>query len=330
MSAERQSDDLGPIEKRREYDGLGRAYWQGDPFRGSMEGNGTESEWDGLGRSVLVRTTADASLTRMGYQQDESMSRDAQGKWRRTKTDALGRIVSVVEGPNVALDSWFPGTQNTSGITPDQVTSYVYDGRGNLTGVTQAGQTRSFIYDSLGRLSSATNPEMGSVAGGQVAYEYFDSGSLKQKTEPGSVVTALSYDELNRLKAKSYSGAVAATSGVTYCYDGSTAGACVGGPSGLNLLGRATMAVSGDFRTKMLAYDGLGRVTQSAQKFAAEPDLVFDYLYTQAGGIAETKYPSGKRVASCFDGSGQAREVKNGASGAAWVSGVQYEANGGV
>lgn len=71
-------------------------------------------------------------------------------------------------------------------------------------------------------------------------------------------------------------------------------------------------------------------VTQSAQKFGAEADLVFDYQYTQAGGIAEIKYPSGKRVANCFDGSGQAKEVKHGASGAAWVSGVQYEVNGGV
>ena len=173
-------------------------------------------------------------------------------------------------------------------------------------------------------------PEMGSGAGGQVLYGYFDSGSLKQKPEPGSVVTTLSYDELNRLKAKNYSGAAVATSGVTYCDDGSTAGNCVGGPSWTNLLGRATMTVSGDFRTKMLAYDGLGRVTQSAQKFAAEPDLVFDYQYTQAGGLAEIKYPSGKRVASCFDGSRQAKEVKNGASGAAWVSGVRYEVNGGV
>jgi RHS repeat-associated protein len=266
----------------------------------------------------------------MGYQLDESWSRDAQGKWKITKMDALGRMVSVVEDPVVASGAGpIAGFSNT-GTSPTLETSYLHDGRGNLTKVTQGVQVRDFVYDSVGRLSSASNPEMGSGASGQVLYGYFDSGSLKQKTEPGSVVTTLSYDRLNRLEAKSYSGAAVVTNSVSFCYDGNTAGNCAGAPTGANLLGRATMVVSGVYRTKMLAYDALGRVTQSAQKFAADPDLVFGYQYTQAGGVSEIQYPSGKRVASCFDGSGQAKEVKNGATNAAWVSGLQYEVNGAV
>jgi hypothetical protein len=116
-------------------------------------------------------------------------------------------------------------------------------------------QVSDFVYDSVGRLSSASNPEMGSGASGQVLYGYFDSGSLKQKTEPGSVVTNLSYERLNRLEAKSYSAAAVVTNGVTFCYDGNTTGNCAGAPTGANLLGRATMVVSGDYRSKMLAHE---------------------------------------------------------------------------
>jgi YD repeat-containing protein len=56
------------------------------------------------------------------------------GSIRQTCPDALGRIASVTE-------TSAPGSP---------VTTYAYDARNNLTGVTQGQQTRTFVYDPLG------------------------------------------------------------------------------------------------------------------------------------------------------------------------------------
>jgi len=74
---------------------------------------------------------------------------DQANKSRRSVTDALGRLIEVVEAP---------GTLNLS-------TTYQYDVLGNLRQVTQGEQRRYFMYDSLSRLIRAKNPEQATNAG---------------------------------------------------------------------------------------------------------------------------------------------------------------------
>ncbi len=55
------------------------------------------------------------------------------------------------------------------------------------------------------------------------------------------------------------------TPAVSYCYDGNTAGACSGAPSGAGLKGRLTQVSSGDTIQRFSSFDGLGRVLASRQ-----------------------------------------------------------------
>src|SRR5262249_26581962 len=126
-------------------------------------------------------------------------------KRRRSETDALGRLVKVIEDPG--------------GLNYE--TSYSYDSLGNLLQVTQGSQTRTFAYDSFSRLTSAANPESGTVT-----YAYDANGNLMEKTDARDVKTTMTYDALNRVRSKSYSGLTAEgtavanlTPPVNYFYD---------------------------------------------------------------------------------------------------------------
>jgi YD repeat-containing protein len=81
------------------------------------------------------------------YNANQTTVTDQAGKTRRSLTDALGRLVQVIEDPN--------------GLAYQ--TNHAYDALNNLTTVVQDTQTRTFVYDSLKRLTSATNPESGTT-----------------------------------------------------------------------------------------------------------------------------------------------------------------------
>src|SRR5579872_7084897 len=88
---------------------------------------------------------------------DTSTVTDEALNARTNTTDALGRLIQVVEAPGVA----------NYGYT----TTYVYDPIDTLNSVNQGGQSRTFQYTSLGRLNSAANPETGGT-GAPVQYTY--------------------------------------------------------------------------------------------------------------------------------------------------------------
>ena len=156
---------------------------------------------------------------------------DPAGVTRSTLTDALGRITSVTEA----------GTA---------LTSYLYDPLNDLTNACQGAafsgstcpsgaQPRTFAYDSLTRLTTATNPESGTTS-----YTYDNNGNLKTKSDPNGNVVTSSYDKLNRIISKTYTGAP--TPNVTYCYDGNTQNPCTGAPTGASnsLIGHLTLVSS--------------------------------------------------------------------------------------
>ena len=121
---------------------------------------------------------------------------DQAGKKRRSETDALGRLIKVIEDP---------GDLNYE-------THYSYDALGNLRQVTQGSQTRTFDYDSLSRLVSATNPENGTMT-----YAYDPNGNLTEKTDARGVKTTMTYDALNRAISKVYSGTNSRRNGGGQC-----------------------------------------------------------------------------------------------------------------
>ena len=196
-------------------------------------------------------------------------SDETRRQWIRA-TDAHNRLVQVTE----------PGGLNTS---------YTYDALDNLSTVSQLGtssetpRNRGFVYDSLSRLISATNPESGTVG-----YAYILNGgglcagdvSLPcSKTDARGVTTNYTYEPLNRLVSRTYSGQGTASAIATItpssCYQYDT------GPSGAtggNFVGRLTFewtqfgscpstipATGYKTMRSFLAYDQMGRVKVEQQ-----------------------------------------------------------------
>lgn len=227
------SDPAGATNTYTTYDALGRTYQAWNPTRcGPGTTNCGESSWgyttnqyDALGR-IITKTDSDLTNTQhWSYAGNVVTFTDENGsKWTRA-TDALGRLTEVLEPTGTSP-------------TPTLETDYHYDPLNNLTGVTQWGGpsgssgavTRSFSYDSLSRLLQAHNPESGWICygttpigaapnGSNCTPDYDADGNLIKKTDARDVVTSYSYDHLNRLLGKTYSGGSANTPASCYQYD---------------------------------------------------------------------------------------------------------------
>lgn len=162
----------------------------------------------------------------------------------------------------------------------------VRDARNNLTGYT---------YDGFDRLSqtnypSPANPGVSSATDYE-KFTYDANGNvIGQQLRDGTSV-ALSYDNLNRVKAKTPPSGEPA---VSYTYD---------------LLGRLlTASNSGQMLTS--GYDALGRVTTAAQAFGS-----LQYQYDAAGSRTRVTWPDGFYVVYDYDFAGNMTAVReNGAT----------------
>jgi RHS repeat-associated protein len=239
--------------------------------------------------SGAVTTSFDAEATTVT---------DQAGKQRRTVTDGLGRLSQVYEAPGATAYNYLTG--------------YTYSATGNLTQVAQGAQTRTFAYSSLSRLIAATGPEACQQQQTQcvpvpVTFEYDRNGNLKKKVDARGVIVLYNYDELNRVKARSYSGETGgATPNVTYTYDD---------PSVQNSRGRLTSVSSSASTYNFGAYDALGRVRSSAQTVDGVTYSMPDYRYDVAGNLTSEQYPSGRVVKTEFDSAGRVAGVRNQATG---------------
>src|SRR5262249_27058399 len=172
-------------------DALGRVSRVSNPYRADNPGSAappsgpwTTNDYDALGRMIRV-TAPDDTHVDTAYNGNMQTVTNQAGKKRRSVTDALGRLIKVIEAPDEL----------------NYETIYSYDALGNLRQVTQGAQTRAFVYDSFSRVISATNPESGPVN-----YAYDANGNIIEKTDARGVKTTVTYDALNRATSKAYSG----------------------------------------------------------------------------------------------------------------------------
>lgn len=264
----------------------------------TFSGSGLPAPWATNAASTGAVTTA--------YDAMFSTVTDQASKVRRSKVDALGRLVRADE----------PDTGNSLGsqAAPTQATSYQYDSIGNLTFVFQGTQTRSFNYTSLSRLSQAINPE-----GGTINYEYDENGNLKKKLDPrllpdtSRVTTSYVYDELNRVTSRNYNDG---TPNVTYTYDA---------PAVLNSHGRLTNVSSSVSSYSYGEYDAQGRVKTGTQTTAGQ-DFLMSYQYNVAGALISQTYPSGRVVKTEYDGAGRSAGVKNNTTGTYYAGAASTDA----
>ena len=309
----------GRIKTTTSYDARGRTAVVSSPFAVDANNMPTETArftltvYDELHRAKRI-TAPDGSITSNTYLNNTVTTSDPLGKSKRITTDALGRIVSVVEDPQgVAV-----------------LTSYAYDAQGKLTMVCQngaiagtscSGQARTFTYDMPGRLTSAFNPESGTT----LFSLYDENDNLKRKSDPRSVSIDYAYDALNRLETKTYSDG---TPKVRFTYDTGY----IGRPASISTVDNGNVVLT----STTLGYDALGRTINTASNvlgFIAR----MSYDYDSADRLIAITYPSQQKVNNCFDVAGRPAKVVDAAPpNTAYASGplpqglVQYESFGGI
>ena len=264
-------------------------------------------------------TSASTGIVITEYDAEFTTVTDQAGRVRRSRFDGLNRLVRVDEPDN----NFDLGPVNN----PKQSTVYTYDPLGNLSFVTQGAQTRTFQYTSISRLREATNPESGTVN-----YEYDFNGNLKKKSHARllsdnitRITTTFVYDELNRVKTRSYNDG---TPNVTYAYDDGDV---------LNSRGRLTSVSSSVSSYSLDEYDVLGRAKRATQT-TDEQDYLMSYEYNLAGGLVSQKYPSGRIVKTEYDNAGRVAGIRNnsngpyyaGAAGTDVTNRIQYSAAGAI
>jgi RHS repeat-associated protein len=279
------------------YDGLGRVSQTSNPYRPELQETAlwTTTSYDALGRVISVKTPDNAAMKTV-YKGNTVTVTDQAGKARQSTTDALGRLTKVVEAPTVSELKY--------------ETLYSYDALDNMLSVDQGDQERNYVYDSLSQLIEASNPENGTMT-----YEYDLNGNLKKRTDERQisatsqikVTMTCTYDDLNRIKSKSYNDG---TPNVAYFYDAEAL------PTGAPVYTRGAttgrlvaVTYGGTSAGTYFAYDKLGRVTKSVQRTDAE-NYAITYQYSLTGALTAETYPSGRVVRTAYDGLGRLSSVK--------------------
>jgi RHS repeat-associated protein len=256
---------------------------------------------------------------------------DQAGKKRRSRVDALGRLVRVDEPDAVG---------NLGGTTaPVQPTDYAYNALGNLiqtsqTGVPNGGSTpvtqnRYFSYSSLGRLTSANNPESGLIS-----YVYDDNGNLKRKTDARLIFIDYTYDELNRNKTVDYSD-TAVNPDITREYDNPAAGEYGKGRLWRSYAGGNELSGQNVEKQEVAGFDALGRTKSVRQSFknngAWSSAFTTSQTYDLAGHVKTKTYPSGRSVTYTYDVAGDLTDFTGNLGDGAlrtYSTGIQYNPQG--
>lgn len=338
-----QNEGASWLVSDTQYDQMGRVRRVSNPYRSTQGAQGpinpsglwTTSSYDALGR-VLKLTTPDGAQVSTTYSGSSTAAplgsvitvTDQSGKSSQSVTDALGRVVRVVEDPN-----------NLS-----YQTNYTYDLLGNLIHIAQGSgatvQHRYFKYDSLSRLTyerqveskaapfAVSDPLTGNSAWSrQMVYDAPGSeGFLSDIYDARNIRSHFSYDALGRLWQTTYSDG---TPTVTTKYDRARAGYY-----NLGRLTEVATSATGALpaTSQSYDYDLMGRVKDHKQTIAITSGTIeypTRYTYGIAGQLVNQTYPSGRVVSYSYDDAARMKAAY-GSGGRVYTSEMQYGANGGL
>ena len=219
--------------------------------------------YDTLGRTLKSEAT-DHTTTTYAYSDSYTNGTpflytevtNPRGYTTQSKSDIWGKVVKVTPptGPTV---------------------SYTYDAADRLWITTRGGAITTLTYDFGGRKESMADPDMGGWI-----YTYDALGNLKTQTDARSCMTTLSYDNLNRLTGKTYSGTGCSTTAVSYTYD-----------AGTNGKGHRTGMTDGSGNTSW-TYDNRGRMTQETKTITGSGTFVTQWTYNSADLVTTMRYPA--------------------------------------
>ena len=285
---------------QQQYDSLGRAYKSSNPFRPYQNETPqwTTTSFDSLGRVIQVKTPDNAIVSR-SYLGTTTTVTDQALRKRSGTSDALGRLLNVVEDP--------------TGL--NYQTNYTYDLLGRLRKTAQTEgtttQNRYFMYNDLGRLIRAKqveqNPNSNLPAATDpitentnwsVSYSYDNSGNITSTTDANNRTITGTYDNLNRLTFRDYSDV--SMPDVTFTFDDTNIA---------NSKGQLTAVTSSVSQTKYTAFDELGRIKSSQQITAGQTYTMPNYSYDLSGALVSQTYPSNRVVTTETDNIGRLSRV---------------------
>jgi RHS repeat-associated protein len=304
-----------------QYDALGRVWKTANPYRSGTP-VWTTTQYDALGRPTSLITPDGAQVT-TAYSGNQMTVTDPEGKSRRSVTDNLGRLRSVVEDP--------------TGLAYQ--TDYDYDALSNLRAVNQGTQHRYFMYDSLSRLIRAKYPEQDvnpslaltdPVSGNSqwsAAYDYDNNGNISVKTDARGITATFAYDNINRNISVSYSDGTH----IDRIYDSATngRGRWRGSFYYVNTGAHSHTAVDN--------YDAMGRPLYQRQHFFANGGWGTPYVTQQAydflGHVTSETYPSGRVVNYSYDAAGRTNNVSGNLGDGVtrtYTTSISYDEWGGI
>ena len=345
------------------YDKMGRLWKQTRPYRNGDTPLEMVITYDALGRKKRL-DAADGSGSEAFYNDLDSahprpdaassspgettLLVDPWGRERWGRTDALGRLVEVVE-PRPDGD----GSVTTGGW----LTVYAYDAAGRLTSTSQGGQTRTFAYDSLSRLirqklaeATATLDDSGNYVGAgdpgahwSEAFSYDDHSNLTRRVDARGVVTNFNYnDPLNRLLGVTYdltgpheslpNSPIAAAPSVTYTYRTKANAADM---VDIEQTDTVTATGSGGVVSAITyLYDTMSRIGATTLSINGRPTMRTDYTYDTLNRRKDVIYPAqnlatgaGRKTAHMdYDSAGSISGLK--VDGTDFASQVVYNAAG--
>ena len=304
-----QVDAQGNIFVEKEFDAQGRVKRATNPYRTGETKYWTTNVYDEASRIKEV-VLPDASTVKTAYGVSTTGTigitkqiTDQAGKKRKGITDALGRMIRVIEDPT---------GQNLS-------TDYTFDTLGNLRKTEQGIQSRYFSYDSLGRLLRAKQPEQDvnanlalptadAITGNNqwsVAYSYDDNGNIASTTDAKNNSVTATYDNFNRLTFRNYSDS--AMPDVGFYYDGTGLGLSTIPAS---FKGKTTKVTSSVSETRYTSFDNLGRLLTHSQVTDGQTYSTA-YIYNLSGALMEETYPSGRVVKNVLNTDGELAMVQS-------------------
>lgn len=277
------------------YDQMGRVVQQSNPTE--VNGSGVPagddaSGWvwnyqtyDWSGRP-LITTNPDGSTRENLYAGcgcaggDATTVKDEKGRRRRLTRDLLGRLKQVDEL------AWNQTVYAT--------TTFTHNGRDQVTGVSQSGQSRTLVYDGYGRLQSRTTPEQGTAT-----FSYFADDSVQTVTDARGAASTYSYNNRHLISAITYGvpGGVAATPNVSFAYDSA---------------GNRTNMTDGSGSVDYV-YNTLSRLTSETRNFSGVGSFSLSYAYNLAGELTSVTNPWNAVVSYPYDKTGRVTSV-NGAN----------------
>ncbi len=335
-----------------QYDQMGRAVTTTLPYTATQVPQESIITYDALSRVTAIKAP-DGSTVRTFYNETtlpDSVSPtfgqtvrtvDAWGRQRWSRSDALGRVVQVVEPDPNGNGSVITGTNTMS-------TTYAYDGNGNLTQINQGAQVRRFQYDSLGRLTQQYLPERSATlndSGGRGStwsdvFTYDGASNLRSSTDARGVRTDFNYgnDPLNRLQSVAYSFVggfnttdIVPVAPVNYSYM----------PTGdVTRIQQVSSGSGSSAVTELYNYDARSRVSRKTTTFVNRPapanQQVVDYAYDGASRLTDLTYPKEygmgtpgneprKVVHLGYDAASRANLLQ--VSGINYASGIVYNAS---